>query len=206
LFYSGWRFEVTGGPYETREVGGHFQQGSGTTFGAIVRLSGPNDNPDSFDLTGADVIGTTLITLPPFGAGSQEARAELRVPMENGWYAVLFGGGRFGATSTSGGLKGQDPSSANAGAQNNVTYRQPGHPSGPGGPFLQATVARVFVTAVAATGCEADFNADTVVDFFDYLDFVAVFSGNGPAADFNADTVVDFFDYLDFVAAFSTGC
>ncbi len=55
-------------------------------------------------------------------------------------------------------------------------------------------------------GCAADFNADTVVDFFDYLDFVAAFSSNDPAADFNADTVIDFFDYLDFVASFSTGC
>jgi hypothetical protein len=54
--------------------------------------------------------------------------------------------------------------------------------------------------------CAADFNADTVVDFFDYLDFVAAFSSNDPAADFNADTVIDFFDYLDFVAAFSSGC
>jgi hypothetical protein len=58
----------------------------------------------------------------------------------------------------------------------------------------------------AAPSCPADFNADTVVDFFDYLDFVAAFSSNDPTADFNADTVIDFFDYLDFVAAFSTGC
>ncbi len=54
--------------------------------------------------------------------------------------------------------------------------------------------------------CGADFNCDGVVDFFDYLDFVAEFSSNGTAADFNADTVIDFFDYLDFVAAFSLGC
>jgi glucose/arabinose dehydrogenase len=54
--------------------------------------------------------------------------------------------------------------------------------------------------------CFADFNADTVVDFFDYLDFVAAFSVSGPGADFNGDTTIDFFDYLDFVAAFSNGC
>jgi hypothetical protein len=54
--------------------------------------------------------------------------------------------------------------------------------------------------------CEADYNGDTVVDFFDYLDFVAVFSGGGPAADYNGDTVVDLFDYLDFVAVFAFGC
>jgi hypothetical protein len=54
--------------------------------------------------------------------------------------------------------------------------------------------------------CAADFNADTVLDFFDYLDFVSAFAANQPAADFNADTVIDFFDYLDFVAAFANGC
>ncbi len=54
--------------------------------------------------------------------------------------------------------------------------------------------------------CPADFNGDTVVDFFDYLDFVDAFSADDPAADFNGDTVIDFFDYLDFVDAFSTGC
>jgi hypothetical protein len=54
--------------------------------------------------------------------------------------------------------------------------------------------------------CPSDYNHDNVVDFFDYLDFVADFSSSSSAADFNADTVIDFFDYLDFVAAFSTGC
>jgi hypothetical protein len=59
---------------------------------------------------------------------------------------------------------------------------------------------------IIAYTCPSDYNLDDVVDFFDYLDFVADFSSNSPAADFNADTVIDFFDYLDFVAAFSTGC
>ncbi len=54
--------------------------------------------------------------------------------------------------------------------------------------------------------CGSDFNFDRVVDFFDYLDFVAAFSNQEWEADFNRDDVIDFFDYLDFVAAFSTGC
>ena len=54
--------------------------------------------------------------------------------------------------------------------------------------------------------CYDDFNADGVVDFFDYLDFVAAFSVESPTADVNADGIVDFFDYLDFVAQFSEGC
>jgi hypothetical protein len=61
-------------------------------------------------------------------------------------------------------------------------------------------------TITIAANCSADFNADTVLDLFDYLDFVAAFAANEPASDFNADTVIDFFDYLDFVAAFSSGC
>ena len=54
--------------------------------------------------------------------------------------------------------------------------------------------------------CAANFNCDSAVDFFDYLDFVDAFAANSPAADFNQDSVIDFFDYLDFVDAFSTGC
>ena len=54
--------------------------------------------------------------------------------------------------------------------------------------------------------CLADFNGDSSIDFFDYLDFVQAFANNSPSADFNADAIVDFFDYLDFMQAFSTGC
>lgn len=54
--------------------------------------------------------------------------------------------------------------------------------------------------------CEANINDDCVVDFFDYLDYVALFSSNDPEADFNGDGEIDFFDYLDYVSAFSTGC
>ncbi len=54
--------------------------------------------------------------------------------------------------------------------------------------------------------CAADFNADGVLDFFDYLDFVSVFSSGLVAADFNHDSIIDLFDYLDFVEAFAGGC
>lgn len=80
-----------------------------------------------------------------------------------------------------------------------------------GGPALAGDGSLIVsdrngVRAYRSANCAADFNADTVVDFFDYLDFVAAFSAGGSGADFNADTVIDFFDYLDFVAAFSSGC
>jgi hypothetical protein len=55
--------------------------------------------------------------------------------------------------------------------------------------------------------CDAvDFNHDSVVDFFDYLDFVDALSSGDAAGDFNQDGAVDFFDYLDFVWDFSSGC
>ena len=54
--------------------------------------------------------------------------------------------------------------------------------------------------------CAADFNCDGEVDFFDYLDFVSLFSTADPRADFNHDGIIDFFDYLDFVDLFSAGC
>jgi hypothetical protein len=58
-----------------------------------------------------------------------------------------------------------------------------------------------------AAACPADFNADGLVDFFDYDDFVACFElPDCAAGDFNADGSVDFFDYDDFVAAFEGGC
>ncbi len=64
------------------------------------------------------------------------------------------------------------------------------------------------VTSFAAllSLCSADFNCDSTVDFFDYLDFVDAFSSSSMNADFNEDSVIDFFDYLDFVDAFSSGC
>jgi subtilisin family serine protease len=74
-----------------------------------------------------------------------------------------------------------------------------GYDTGYGWGMVQA-----YGSLVAA--CPADINLDGVVDFFDYLDFVAAFSAGGPQADFNGDTAIDFFDYLDFVAAFSGGC
>ncbi len=63
-----------------------------------------------------------------------------------------------------------------------------------------------FAAAIVPSPCNADFNEDGSLDFFDYLDFVDTFSNLGLRAEFNGDGVVDFFDYLDFVDAFGRGC
>ncbi len=205
-FYTGWRFQVTDGPLITTDIGAHFSgNGGATLFGAIVRLTGPQDSPDRFDLTSSDVLTTTVFN-GPAGSASQEISTPLNIELQNGWYLVIFGAGAFGASSNGGGMRGQDISSAIPGAQNIITSRQASHPLGELGPIAQALVTRIFVHAQPPSSCSADFNGDDILDFFDYLDFVAAFAAQEPVADFNNDIVIDFFDYLDFVQAFSTGC
>ncbi|MDX2148754.1 MAG: hypothetical protein SFZ23_14670 [Planctomycetota bacterium] len=64
----------------------------------------------------------------------------------------------------------------------------------------------LFAMTLDYSLCEANINDDCIVDFFDYLDFVARYANEDQEADFNADGVIDFFDYLDFAQAFSEGC
>jgi hypothetical protein len=71
-----------------------------------------------------------------------------------------------------------------------------------GGYTTAAGTGSIILTAT----CKPDYNADGVVDLFDYLDFVADFAARRAAADYNTDGVIDFFDYLDFVADFAAGC
>lgn len=68
------------------------------------------------------------------------------------------------------------------------------------------TCKSVMSIVASLSVCPADLNCDGGIDFFDYLDFVDVFSSNLQVADFNDDGGIDFFDYLDFVDAFSIGC
>jgi len=80
------------------------------------------------------------------------------------------------------------------------------NPIDPTNPGLGSIRIRGTIVASGVIRCPSDFNGDGVVDFFDYLDFVAEFAGGGASADYNGDTVTDFFDYLDFVAQFAGGC
>jgi hypothetical protein len=77
-------------------------------------------------------------------------------------------------------------------------------PQGSENPYLM----RINVTP--ACGCDAEFNCDGFLDFFDYDAFVSCFEGGacppGRDADFNGDGFVDFFDYDAFVGAFEAGC
>ena len=54
--------------------------------------------------------------------------------------------------------------------------------------------------------CAVYFICDRVVDLFDYLDFVQLFSSQAQTADFNLDGLIDLFDYLDFMVALHETC
>ena len=84
-------------PARTSRIGGTLV-GSGNVFGAIVALTGPNDFPDSYDLSTSDVLGTALI--PAATAAPYIVSAPLNVALTAGWYAIVFGSGRFGATGS----------------------------------------------------------------------------------------------------------
>ncbi|XVJ59823.1 MAG: hypothetical protein HEQ23_10635 [Tepidisphaera sp.] len=74
------------------------------------------------------------------------------------------------------------------------------------------TKARVEVAALLRefTGCFADFNADDMIDLFDYIDFYACFERRDcppdTTADVNFDGFVDVFDLIAFLEAFESNC
>ncbi|MDX2146334.1 MAG: alpha/beta hydrolase [Planctomycetota bacterium] len=77
--------------------------------------------------------------------------------------------------------------------------------AGHGGfPEIVHTQATTFL--IERLRCRADVNRNGEVDFFDYLDFVALLNAGNWQADFDHSGVVDFFDYLDFAAEVSNGC
>ncbi len=55
-------------------------------------------------------------------------------------------------------------------------------------------------------GCEADFNMDGEVDFFDISAFLTAFGMNDPSADFTNDAQWDFFDISAFLSLYAAGC
>ncbi|MBM4107488.1 MAG: hypothetical protein FJ255_01525 [Phycisphaerae bacterium] len=66
--------------------------------------------------------------------------------------------------------------------------------------------APLVVTLVGEVLCPADWNADGVVDFNDFLEYLNDYNSQDPRADLNGDGVVDFNDLLDFVNLFNTPC
>jgi hypothetical protein len=83
-------------PARVTQIGGHFGAPSvGSFFGAIVTLDGPNDFPNSENLSTPDVVAETTLTFP---IASAEVYGNLDERLGPGWYALIFGSGLFGAT------------------------------------------------------------------------------------------------------------
>jgi hypothetical protein len=86
----------------TERIGGHFviDPGQGSSFfGAIVCLDGATDFPNSGNLLSTDVLGRGLLVFPNTSA---EVFGDLALPLDPGWYALVFGSGLFGATGRGG--------------------------------------------------------------------------------------------------------
>jgi hypothetical protein len=97
--YPGVRFQLTQ-PVKTELIGGHFVDDlGGTFFGAIVALEDANDFPNSEDRATPDVLGVTQLTFP---VASADVFGDLSVSLQPGWYALVFGTGRFGTSGNGG--------------------------------------------------------------------------------------------------------
>jgi VCBS repeat-containing protein len=140
------RFEVVG-PVRTAQIGGHLgaSQPGATVFGAIVALTGPDDFPDSVEMNTPDVLGHALIS--PTNPSSLST-AELSVELSQGWYALVFGGGRLGANGS-----GVAPSVVLA---NNYTYAS----SADGWSPLPNHAFQFFVDAEGIRGGVLDNDSD----------------------------------------------
>lgn len=139
-FFSGLNFEITA-PTRLTKVGAYFGSTTGSLFGALVKTTGFAGIPVPPNLSGSDVRATTVIT-PPAGGG--DAWGNVDVTLEPGWYGLIFGSGKFGASGSSG-LSAQPDS--NGGAWSPFSIRQ-----SDGQRFFQATDVRIFAEALPAGG------------------------------------------------------
>ena len=83
-------------PVVARSIGGYFQPYQTDPFvvpsdilGAVVRLHGPHDFPNSFDLTTPDVLATTEIHVSAV-AGDYAGNLFKPLRLTGGWYALVF--------------------------------------------------------------------------------------------------------------------
>jgi hypothetical protein len=81
-------------------IGGYFSETQpgfeSDIVGAIVRLHGSQDFPNSFDLTTRDVLGKTSIHISDT---SGDFAGNLDLTLRRGWYALVFAPGGLGQTS-----------------------------------------------------------------------------------------------------------
>jgi len=92
----GARFNISE-PTQVTAIGGHLYVGvgSGSIFGAIVALNGPNALPQGALLLPEEVVASTVFVGP---YPSSDFRTSLSVMLAPGTYGLVFGSGQFGAT------------------------------------------------------------------------------------------------------------
>ncbi|MDF1810391.1 MAG: metallophosphoesterase family protein [Phycisphaerales bacterium] len=67
-------------------------------------------------------------------------------------------------------------------------------------------VADSFTIIKGSTLCNADFNGDGTLNFFDISEFLKEFTANEPNADINSDGLWNFFDVSQFLKSYRAGC
>lgn len=152
------RFEIDSAAI-VEEVGGvfnNFDDAPATFFGAVVSLSGPNDLPDANDLSGGDLLGTTLLEIGGSEFFGVELSAPISLELAPGWYGLVFGAGDFGASSGSDVDLGMPALATDlAPLQVPVSLFQPDHPTNPNLIVNQNSAPRFFVIGVPEPGAGA---------------------------------------------------
>ena len=172
-FFSGQTFFVDQA-WDVTAVGAHLRGGSGSVFAALATVDSKFDTPSPTDLSGTDVLTTTLVQLSLTGSDNVSGPVDLR--LEPGWYALVFGSGKFGATSSfgSGLLSNNTP----IGSPYTFAMRQ-----SDGAVFGQASEPRIFIEGALAVAPPSGTVplvplVDALVDFTD-----TVSGGASPSVD-----------------------
>ncbi len=144
-----------------------------------------------------------VMDIPPTHVDpGQAGRIELRI--ENGRVTVANDGGQFAGTLPPVGssvplsfaLPNDFDLNFDLGLDQTVPWDVTADFSGGGG----------MNSAFEDPNCPTDINQDGVLDFFDVLLFLELFSEGSPNADFTGEGELDFFDVLGFLDAFAAGC
>ncbi len=140
-FFSGVNFHVSTSEHVS-QIGGNFgdfvSPGNGEIFGALVPVASLTSPPVPADLS-SNVLATTLITLPAAGQ-SADVFGNLSLDLAPGFYGIVFGSGKFGATGGTLAVTKWDAVAANNGIFQTYALRQ-----SDGAFFTQAPGARYVV-------------------------------------------------------------
>ncbi|MGJ8636059.1 MAG: matrixin family metalloprotease [Phycisphaerales bacterium] len=71
---------------------------------------------------------------------------------------------------------------------------------------IQTYSLLAFFTTLAVDTCDADFNEDGELDFFDISAFLTAYGNQEAQADYNNDSQFDFFDISAFLTDYGMGC